>query len=255
MQNDIKINPILIADTHLMDRINSKLNWEKDELMYLVTAALHNEILLKDNTQDEWYLKLPESIKAICASTKGQILFKQQAASIFCLFTGVTMADAMEWVKNWNKKEPQAREMANILRMGELSLNAIIGRLAAYKKSFFFLAQPIEDVERIIEYLESQKVLTRGGFDVRTLKVGDLTYEYARLVKDNWNGLVQNKTYQRCVVCSVTKAPTCTSVGCWEWEARRLSNNVIVKYSVCKDLRQAAPYLFNHKRWDAENFI
>ena len=32
------------------------------------------------------------------------------------------------------------------------------------------------------------------------------------------------------------------------------SDQSIVSFSVCEDTHQGTPYLFNHKRWDAENY-
>jgi hypothetical protein len=254
MKNDKHINPFLIGDTNLMDRINSKLNWELDELVNLVATTLHNEIILQDNIQNDWYLALPESIKAICANTNGQIVYKQQAVSIYCLFTNAQEVDAEEWVKNWNKKKPNARAIVSNIFIGSMSMAELINKLSAYHNSHFFIEKPLEDAKLIYEFLENQNVLTRCGLDIRNLKVGDITYEYARLVKEHWDGFKQYKTYHQCVVCIVTKAPTIRKDGCWEWEVEQLSNQRIIKYTVCKDCLQGAPYLFNHKRWDAENY-
>lgn len=255
MRNEIKISPILTGDTNLMEKINSKFDWVLDELVNLVAASLHKDIILQDNTQNDWYLALPESIKNICAYTNGQIIYKQQAVSIYCLFTNAEEVDAEEWVKNWNKKEPNARAVVNNILIGSVSMAELIHKLSAYPNSHFFIERPLKDAQLIYEFLESQKVLTRGGLDIRTLKVGDLTYEYARLVKEHCEGLKQYKTYHQCAVSIVTKVPTIRNDGCWEWEAERMSNHQIVTYTVCKDSLQGAPYLFNRKRWDAENYI
>lgn len=255
MADQNEVNPFQIGDNNLEDVINAKLDWQLDELTNLVAAALHKEIILKDNTQSKFYQALPDNIKSICASTNGQIIYKEQAAKIFSLFTNKNKDEAFEWIKHWNKKVPSARAIVNELFLDNISLAEVIQNLSAYANSHFFIEKPIAQAQEIYNYLKSKQVLTRGGLDVRTLKVGSLTYEYKNLVKCWFTEFEQHKIYHRCTVCVVTKAPERRNDGCWEWEAERISDNRLMTFTVCEDGQQVAPYLFDHKRWDAQNFV
>lgn len=252
MNNQNKTNPLLIGDVNLQQVLDTKFDWEVSEIENLVVAAMHPEIKLHDFTNNDWYLTLPESIKEVSAPTNGQIIYKEQAAGIYNLYTGASQADSLTWVKNWNKKEVNAREIVNSLVLNNVTLGELITKLSAYANSHFFVEVPTEQAKEIYDYLQIKKPITKGRLDVRTLKVGDLTYEYRRLVDSRFEGFVEFKTYQRCIVCMVTKAPERTNDGCWYWEAERLSDQRIVSFSVCEDTHQGTPYMFNHKRWDAE---
>jgi hypothetical protein len=72
------------------------------------------------------------------------------------------------------------------------------------------------------------------------------------LIESRIENFIEYKIYQRCTVCVVTKAPERSNDGCWYWEAERMSDQSIVSFSVCDDTHQGTPYMFNHKRWDAE---
>jgi hypothetical protein len=213
---------------------------------------MHPEIKLNDFTNNDRYLALPESIKEVCAPTNGQIIYKEQAAAIYSLYTGASQADSLTWVQNWNKKDIKAREIVNSLFLNNITLGELITKLSAYTTSNFFVEMPTEQAVAIYDYLKSKKPLTRGGLDIRTLKVGNLTYEYRRLIESRIENFIEYKTYQRCTVCVVTKAPERSNDGCWYWEAERMSDQSIVSFSVCEDTHQGTPYMFNHKRWDAE---
>lgn len=252
MAEQNEVNPFKIGDNNLEDVISTKYDWQLYELTNLVAAALHQEIILKDNTQSQFYQALPDNIKSICAITNGQIIYKEQAAKIFSLFTNKNKDEALEWIKQWNKKVPSARAIVNELFIDNISLAEVIQNLSAYSNSHFFIEKPINQAQTIYNYLKSKQVLTRGGLDVRTLKVGSLTYEYKNLVKSWFTEFEQHKIYQRCTVCVVTKAPERSNDGCWYWEAERMSDQRIVSFSVCEDTYQGTPYMFNHKRWDAE---
>jgi hypothetical protein len=253
IQNDT--NPLQIGDINLEGVINAKLNWELEELTNLVATTLHKEIILMDNTTSTFYQSLPQNIKLIFEGTNGQLIYKDQASKLFCLFTKANHDETIEWIKQWNKKLPSARTLVNELLFDNISLGQIIQNLSAYTNSQFFIEKPLAKAQAIYDYLQSKRVLTRGGLDIRTLKVGSLTYEYKNLIKSWFTELEQHKIYHRCAVCVVTKAPERRSDGCWEWEAESISDNRTVIFTVCKDGKQAAPYLFDHKKWDAENFI
>ncbi len=252
MNNQNKTNPLLIGNVNLQKVLDTKFDWEVSEIENLVVAAMHPEIKLNNFTNNDWYLALPESIKEVCAPTNGQIIYKEQAAAIYTIYTGASQADSLIWVKNYNKKEIKAREIVNSLLLNNITLGELISKLSAYANSHFFVDVPIEKAAAIYDYLKSKKPITRGRLDVRTLKVGDLTYEYRRLIDSRFEGYVEFKTYQRCIVCMVTKAPERSNDGCWYWEAERMSDQRIVSFSVCEDTYQGTPYMFNHKRWDAE---
>jgi hypothetical protein len=254
MNNQNKTNPLLIGNVNLQQVLDTKFDWEVSEIENLVVAAMHPEIKLHDFTKNDWYLTLPESIKEVCAPTNGQIIYKEQAAAIYSIYTGASQADSLTWVKNYNKKEIKAREIVKSLLLNNITLGELITKLAAYTNSYFFVEMPTEQATAIYDYLKSKKPKTRGGLDVRTLKVGDLTYEYRRLIDSRFESFVEFKNYQRCIVCMVTKAPERSNDGCWYWEAERMSDQSIVSFSVCEDTHQGTPYLFNYKRWDAENY-
>jgi hypothetical protein len=252
MNNQNKTNPLLIGNVNLQQVLDTKFDWEVSEIQNLVVAAMHPEIKLHDFTNNDWYLALPESIKEVCAPTNGQIMYKEQAAAIYSIYTGVSQADSLTWVKNWNKKDIKAREIVNSLLLNNITLGELITKLSAYANSHFFVDVPTEQANEIFYYLKRKKPTTKGGLDVRTLQVGDLTYEYRRLIDSSLVDFVESKTYQRCIVCIVTKAPERSNDGCWYWEAERMSDQSIVSFSVCEDTHQGTPYMFNHKRWDAE---
>jgi hypothetical protein len=254
MNNQNKTNPMLIGNVNLQPVLDTKFDWSITELENLIVEALHEEIKLHDFTNIDWYLTLRESIKEVCAPTNGQIIYKDQAAAIYSLYTGASEVDSLTWVTSWNKKDKKAREIVNSLVLKNVTLGELIIKLAAYTNSYFFVEKPREQAKAIHEYLESKKPMTRGRLDVRTLAVGDLTYEYRRLIESRFVDFVQYKTYQRCTVCIVTKAPERSNDGCWYWEAERMSDQSAVSFSVCEDTHQGTPYLFNHKRWDAENY-
>jgi hypothetical protein len=252
MNNQNKTNPLLIGNVNLQKVLDTKFDWEVSEIENLVVAAMHPEIKLNNFTNNDWYLALPESIKEVCAPTNGQIIYKEQAATIYSLYTGASQADSLTWVKNFNKKEVKAREIVNRLVLKNVTLGELIIKLAAYTNSYFFVGMPTEQAKEIYDYLQRKKPITRGCLDVRSLKVGDLTYEYRRLIDSRFEGFVEFKTYQRCIVCMVTKAPERSNDGCWYWEAERMSDQRVVSFSVCEDTYQGTPYMFNRKRWDAE---
>ena len=255
MNNQNKTNPLLIGNVNLQKVLDTKFDWEVSEIENLVVAAMHPEIKLNNFTNNDWYLALPESIKVVCAPTNGQIIYKEQAAAIYSLYTGASQSDSLTWVKNFNKKEVKAREIVNRLVLKNVTLGELIIKLAAYTNSYFFVEMPTEQAKEIYDYLQrKKKPVTRGGLDVRTLKAGSLTYEYKNLVKSWFTEFEQHKIYLRCTVCVVTKAPERSSDGCWYWEAERMSDQRIVSFSVCEETHQGTPYLFNHKRWDAENY-
>lgn len=247
-------NPLQIGAFNLQQVLDTKFDWEISEIENLIVAAMHPEIKLHDFTKNDWYLTLPESIKEVCAPTNGQIIYKEQAAAIYTIYTGASQAVSLTWVQNWNKKDIKAREIVNSLLLNNITLGELINKLSAYANSHFFVEMPTQQAEEIHKYLESKKPKTRGGLDVRTLKAGSLTYEYKNLVKSWFTEFEQHKIYHRCTVCVVTKAPERSNDGCWYWEAERMSDQSIVSFSVCEDTHQGTPYLFNHKRWDAENY-
>jgi hypothetical protein len=252
MNNLKETNPSMIGNVNLQPVLDTKFDWSITELENLVVEALYAEIQLNNYINNDWYLALPETIKQICSSTNGQIIYKEQAAAIYSLYTGVNKNDSLTWVKNWNKKDVNAREVASNLMLNNTTLAELIAKLSAYAGSYFFVEKPTEQAKAIHEYLESKKPMTRGRLDVRTLKVGDLTYEYRRLIESRFVDFVEYKTYQRCTVCIVTKAPERSIDGCWYWEAERMSDQRFVSFSVCEDTHQGTPYMYNHKRWDAE---
>jgi hypothetical protein len=245
-------NPLVIGNVNLQQALDKKFDWTKAELENLIAETLHAEIQLQDFTKNDWYLSLHESIKQICSSTNGQIIYKEQAAAIYSLYTGANKNGSLTWVKNWNKKEVNAREVVINLILNNTTLAELIAKFSAYAGSYFFVEKPTEQAKAIHEYLESKKPMTRGCLDVRTLEVGHLTYEYRRLIESRFVDFVEYKTYQRCIVCMVTKAPERSNDGCWYWEAERMSDQRAVSFSVCEDTHQGTPYMFNHKRWDAE---
>ena len=253
MYNRYEINPILIGNVNLQPVLDKKFDWSITELENLIAEALHEEINLYDFTNKDWYLALPDSIKEVCAPTNGQIIYKEQAAAIYSLYTGASQADSLTWVQHWNKKDIKAREIVNSLALNNVPLADLIIKLSAYTNSYFFVKRPTEQAAAIHLYLE-KKPLTRGGLDVRKLKVGNLTYEYRRLIESRFVEFVQYKTYQRCIVCVVTKAPERSNDGCWYWEAERMSDQRAVSFSVCEDTHQGTPYMFNHKRWESEKY-
>jgi len=252
MNNLNETNPLVIGKVNLQQVLDKKFDWTKAELENLIAETLHAEIKLQDFTNDDWYLSLPDSIKKITSRTNGQIIYKDQAAAIYSLYAGASQVDSLTWVKNWNKKDVNAREVASNLMLNNTTLAELIAKLSAYAGSYFFVEKPTEQAKAIHEYLESKKPMTRGRLDVRTLKVGDFTYEYRRLIESRFVDFVEYKTYQRCTVCIVTKAPERSNDGCWYWEAERMSDQRVVSFSVCEDTHQGTPYMFNHKRWDAE---
>jgi hypothetical protein len=252
MNNQNKTNPLLIGNVNLQKVLETKFEWEISEIQNLVVDSIHPEIKLNNFTNNDWYLALPESIKEVCSPTNGQMIYKDQAAAIYTLFTGASQADSLTWVINWNKKDLGAREIVNNLALNNVTLAELITNLSAYNNSYFFVDVPTEQAEAIHDYLECKKPLTRGRLDVRSLKVGDLTYEYQRLIDSRYENFIEFKTYQRCIVCIVTKAPERSNDGCWYWEAERMSDQRAVSFSVCEDTHQGTPYMFNHKRWDAE---
>jgi hypothetical protein len=252
MNNPNETNPLLIGNVNLQPVLDTKFDWSITELENLVVEALHEKIQLQDFTNDNWYLSLPETIKQVCSSTNGQIIYKDQAAAIYSLFTGANQADSLTWVQNWNKKDIKAREIVNSLLLNNITLGELINKLSAYDNSHFFVEMTAQQAEEIHKYLERKKPKTRGCLDVRTLKVGSLTYEYRRLIESRIENFIEYKIYQRCTVCVVTKAPERSNDGCWYWEAERMSDQSIVSFSVCEDTHQGTPYMFNHKRWDAE---
>jgi hypothetical protein len=252
MNNLKETNPSMIGNVNLQPVLDTKFDWSITELENLVVEALHEKIQLQDFTNDNWYLSLPETIKQVCSSTNGQIIYKDQAAAIYSLYADASQADSSTWVQHWNKKDIKAREILNSLVLNNVKLAELITKLSAYTNSHFFVERPTEQATAIHEYLESKKPMTRGRLDVRTLKVGDLTYEYRRLIESRFVDFVEYKTYQRCIVCIVTKAPERSNDGCWYWEAERMSDQRAVSFSVCEDAHQGTPYMFNHKRWDAE---
>jgi hypothetical protein len=244
-------NPLVIGNVNLQQALDKKFDWTKAELENLIAETLHAEILLQDFTNNDWYLSLPESIKQICSSTNGQIIYKDQAAAIYSLYAGASQADSLTWVQHWNKKDIKAREILNSLVKNKITLAELITKLSAYTNSHFFVERPTEQATSIYDYLKSKKPKTRGGLDIRTLQVGSLTFEYRRLIESRFVDFVEYKTYQRCIVCMVTKAPERSNDGCWYWEAERMSDQHAVSFSVCEDTHQGTPYMFNHKRWDA----
>jgi hypothetical protein len=254
MNNLNETNPLVIGNVNLQQALDKKFDWTKAELENLIAETLHAEIQLQDFTNDNWYLSLPESIKQICLHTNGRIIYKDQAAAIYSLYTGASQADSLTWVLNWNKKELKAREIPKTVVLNNITFAELISKLSAYTSSYFFVERPTEQAVAIHHYLEKKKPLTRGGIDVRTLKVGDLTYEYRRLIESRFVDFVEYKTYQRCTICVVTKAPERSNDGCWYWEAERLSDQRAVSFSVCEGTHQGTPYMYNHKRWDAEIF-
>jgi hypothetical protein len=252
MNNPNEKNSLLIGNVNLQPVLDTKFDWSITELENLVVEALHEKIQLQDFTNDNWYLSLPETFQHVCSSTNGQIIYKDQAAAIYSLCKGANQTDSLTWVKNWNKRDVNAREVAGNLVLNNITLAELITKLAAYTNSYFFVERPTEQATAIYNYLESKKPMTRGRLDVRTLKVGDLTYEYKRFIKNHTVNFVEYRTYQRCTVCVVTKAPERSNDGCWYWEAERMSDQRAVSFSVCEDTHQGTPYMFNHKRWDAE---
>ena len=245
-------NPLMIGNINLQSILDTKFDWSITELENLVVEALHAEIKLQDFTNDNWYLTLTETIKQVCSTTNGQIIYKEQAAAIYSLYTDSSQADSLTWVQQWNKKDIKAREIVNSLVLNNVTLAELITKLSAYNNSHFFVEKPTEQAVEIQEYLERKKPMTRGRLDVRTLKVGSLTYEYRRLIESRIENFIEYKTYQRCTVCVVTKAPERSNDGCWYWEAERMSDQRMVSFSVCEDTHQGTPYMFSHKRWDAE---
>jgi hypothetical protein len=254
MNNLNETNPLVIGNVNLQQALDKKFDWTKAELENLIAETLHAEIQLQDFRNNDWYLSLPESIIQICLVTNGQIIYKEQAAAIYSLYTGANKTDSLTWVKNWNKKEVNAREVVSNLVLNNVTLAELIAKLSAYTNSYFFVERPTEQAEAVHRYLERRKPLTRGLLDVRTLKVGSLTYEYRRLIDSRIENFIEYKTYQRCTVCVVTKAPERSNDGCWYWEAERMSDQRVVSFSVCEGTHQGTPYMFNHKRWDAEIF-
>jgi hypothetical protein len=98
-------NPLLIGNVNLQPVLDTKFDWSITELENLVVEALHAEIQLNNYTNNDWYLALPETIIQVCSSTNGQIIYKEQAAAIYRLYTGASQADSLTWVQHWNKND------------------------------------------------------------------------------------------------------------------------------------------------------
>jgi hypothetical protein len=238
----------------LCNQINSRLNWDFDELLNLVATSLSNEIILSDQTLNSLFFTLPDSIKNRCMNTNGQILYKDQAAFIYSLFAGVNLLQAEHWVQNWNKKEPAARNIVHQLVLGGITLAEVIDQLAAYKNNYFFVEKPIGITLPLYQYLDNRKILTKGNLNIRTLKIGDLLYEYKNLVESYWVGFQQYKIYKRCIVSIVVELPKRESNASWSWTVERIHNNEMKTYSVYEDTSQGSPYIYNNKQWDAQSF-
>jgi hypothetical protein len=95
---------------------------------------------------------------------------------------------------------------------------------------------------------------TRGGLDITTLKIGDITYEYRQLINSHFEDFVQYKLYNVCIVSVVISLLEPKPGGYWEWESERLIDNRVITYRVYEGTTQGSPYLFNFKRWDAKKF-
>jgi hypothetical protein len=97
-------------------------------------------------------------------------------------------------------------------------------------------------------------VKTKSGLDITTLKVGDTLYEYNRLIDSYLINEIFYKKYKSCTVSVIVKEPMRKGDGCWEWEANKISTGELIYYCVCENLGSYGPYVFNHKKWDAEDW-
>ena len=144
-------------DLSLLSLLQSKSNWTYDEICMHLSNILLPEIRLTDLQQNEQYQSLPEEIKAIGATTNGYIMFKHQAAKLYALITGATPEESEQWAKDWNKKTPDARNIAKDIIVDGKTLQDIIELVCPYDGSKFFLAEPAREAKIILEYINYGK--------------------------------------------------------------------------------------------------
>jgi hypothetical protein len=141
----------------LLNLLNEKRNWTFDEMCMHLSNILLPEITLTDLQQNEQYQSLPDEIKAIGVTTNGFIMFKHQAAKLYALVTGASTEESQQWVKDWNKKIPAARNFTKDITVNGRTLEQIIELLCPYDGSKFFIAEPAREVNLILEYFNYGK--------------------------------------------------------------------------------------------------
>ena len=177
-------------------RLDLISNYSFDEVCFLLGTYFRFPFIVEKN-KESVLKELPESVLKIVESSKGYLLFKEQAEELYKLATNDHFK-AINWVEEWNKKKPRAEIEIENLKIEDWPLSNIFKLFVNAEMGPFFMEKPVKETYKLLKELNpdyDDDITIKGFYSCRyhgNEMTDDESFDF-ECKKESYSEIISNK--------------------------------------------------------------